>query len=478
MKIITTSTLMALLALTSAFAQLTIENAFPDLGFNRPVDIQNAGDDSDRLFVVEQSGRILVFPNQSDASNPDVFLDIRSAVLNGGNEEGLLGLAFHPNYTNNGYFYVNHSAANPRRNVIARYSVSENDPNKADPESEFVVLEFLQPYSNHNGGQLAFGPEGYLYIATGDGGSGGDPQGNGQNRATLLGKILRIDVDNTGDGLNYAIPADNPYAGNEEGFREEIWAYGLRNPWRFSFDPVTGRLWTGDVGQNQYEEIDIIEKGGNYGWNIMEGMHCFSPPSGCDQTGLELPVVEYSHALGASVTGGHVYRGASAPELEGLYMYADFGSGRIWTLEYDGVTEPVNELLENTGQNISTFGVDEAGELYYATFGGSIYKFSSTGTSTGFVPAGIEGFHIDGVYPNPAEGNGTLTVEFSKDNAGPVSVLLYDALGRLHRRHEYTDSNAGTNAVAFNTGNVARGMYRLVVMQSSGMRASVPVHIR
>mgnify|MGYP001262301701 CR=1 FL=1 len=252
------------------YAQYELEIAFPNLTFARPVDLQHAGDGSDRIFIVEQAGVIRVFANTSSVATADTFLNIQNRVNDSGNEEGLLGLAFHPNFATNGYFYVNYTASNPRRTVVARYRVSAN-PNRADANSEFVLLTVNQPYENHNGGQLAFGPDGYLYIGMGDGGSGGDPQNNGQDRRGLLGDMLRIDVDNPAGGLNYGIPPDNPFVGNTSGYREEIYAYGFRNPWRFSFDFVTGWLWVGDVGQGSREEVDIVEKGLNYGWRIMEG---------------------------------------------------------------------------------------------------------------------------------------------------------------------------------------------------------------
>ena len=243
-----------------------------------------------------------------------------------------------------------------------------------------MILEVPQPYGNHNGGQLAFGPDGFLYIALGDGGSGGDPHHHGQDRTTLLGSILRIDIDRTQGGKNYAVPHDNPFAGNTEGFREEIFAYGLRNPWRFSFDPQTKRLWAGDVGQDRpIEEIDIIEKGKNYGWNIMEGTLCYNPPSGCKTEGLEKPVWEYTRDDGRSITGGFVYRGKKVPALFGKYIYADFVSGRIWALEYNGKNPATNALIfHNPNLYISSFGTDRQNELYFCSFDGRIYTFAGT----------------------------------------------------------------------------------------------------
>lgn len=357
---------------------LRLVNAYPDLTFTRPVDFQVPDDGTNRVFVVEQAGHIKVFENDADTDAAEVFLDIRDRVRDGANEEGLLGLAFHPDFAQNGVFFVDHTAADPRRTVIARYEVDPTDPNRALPESEDVILEIAQPYGNHNGGQIAFGPDGYLYISMGDGGSGGDPQDNGQDPSTLLGALLRIDVDASSDGLAYGIPPDNPFAGGDEGFREEIYAYGLRNAWRFSFDEPTGRLWAADVGQNAYEEVDIVERGGNYGWNVMEGFHCFEPDEGCDREGLIEPIWEYSRDEGRSITGGHVYRGEAVPLLAGRYVVADYVSGRIWAVSYDGSVADAEELMD-TALAIVSFGVDRDGELYVLAFDGSIYRFESGG---------------------------------------------------------------------------------------------------
>lgn len=353
-----------------------VKAVFSKLSFTRPVDIQHANDNSNRLFVVEQEGIVSVFKNEASVSSKKTFLDIRSKVEDSGNEEGLLGLAFHSQYKTNGYFYVNYTANNPDRTVISRFKVSATNPDAADPASELILLTFNQPYSNHNGGQVSFGPDGYLYIAVGDGGSGGDPRGHGQNLKTLLGSILRIDVNKQENGKKYAIPSDNPFAGNKSGYKEEIYAYGLRNPWRLSFDPVTKKLWTGDVGQNAYEEIDIIEKGGNYGWNVMEGKHCFEPKNNCSRQGLKLPVWEYPRKEGISVTGGFVYRGPSLPALTGKYIYADYGSGKIWSLDAS-TSSPRNSLLTESNLNISSFGVDPKNELYICAFDGKIYMLTA-----------------------------------------------------------------------------------------------------
>lgn len=435
MKILFAHLMGLVLALASlcqpVSGQIELQQAFPALSFTRPVDLQHPGDGTNRLFVVEQRGVISVFENDPAAASKTTFLDIQERVDDSSNEEGLLGLAFHPDYENNGYFYVNYTATGPDRTLISRFKVSANNPNAAEPDSEVVIITIPKPFSNHNAGQLAFGPnDGYLYITTGDGGSGGDPQGNGQNRQTLLGSILRIDVDTTAPGLQYSIPPTNPFVGNTQGYREEIYAWGVRNPWRMSFDPVTGWLWAADVGQNAWEEIDIIENGKNYGWNIMEGNHCYNPPTGCNTAGLTLPVWEYSHNLGNSVTGGYVYRGPGVPELVGKYIYADFGSGRIWALEYDGVNPAVNNQLIDTPLLIASFGVDQNQELYICAFDGKIYRFKPTPTgSSGSLPVLPERFALGQNFPNPF--NPVTKIPYRLDQAGKASITIYDLNGKL-----------------------------------------------
>ena len=327
-------------------------------GLQRPVDLQHAGDGSGRLFVVEKPGRIRIAQEYQLLDEP--FLDITARVGDDGNEQGLLGLAFHPRYAENGLFYVNYTDNNGDT-VIARYRVTA-DPNIADPNSEAVLLNVEQPFGNHNGGVLDFGPDGYLYAGLGDGGSAGDPLGNAQKLDTFLGKILRLDVDN---GEPYAIPADNP-------FGNEIWAYGLRNPWRMSFD-ISGDLFIGDVGQNQWEEIDVIPAGSpggqNFGWNILEGTHSYA---GVPQDGLVPPVAEYNHQQGCSVTGGYVYRGQMR-EWWGIYFYGDYCSGKVWGLvNVDGQWQ--TQVLYETGVLITSFGVDEAGEVYIVTDKGQVLR--------------------------------------------------------------------------------------------------------
>ena len=361
-------------------ANYTIENAFPNLSFVDPVGVYTPNDGSNRLFVVEQEGRIKVFDNDPEVSNWDMFLDIDNIVDQDGGytEEGLLGLAFHPNFEENGYFYVNYTEHNPRRNVIARYTVSNNNPNQANYNSSQIILEVGQPYTNHNGGQMGFGPDdGYLYISFGDGGSAGDPLGHGQDLSTLLGSLIRIDVDNPSGGLNYGIPADNPFIAPLSA-RDEIYAYGLRNMWKFSWDLETGFLWGADVGQYEYEEINIIESGGNYGWNIMEGTSCYDSPN-CDEEGLEPPIWEYELYVDGvcSVTGGYVYRGPSLWSLAGKYVYGDWCTGDIWALTYSDNGNHSNEHLITSGINITSFGVDDNNELLICA-NSNIYKLTSS----------------------------------------------------------------------------------------------------
>jgi glucose/arabinose dehydrogenase len=335
------------------------------------VAIVDPGDNSGRLFIVEQPGVIRIYQAGRLLSEP--FLDIRQQVGSRGNEQGLLGLAFHPAYAQNGLFYVNYTDLNGDT-VVARFAVSSQDADRADAGSEQQLLFVRQPYPNHNGGSVVFGPDGYLYLGLGDGGSGGDPQGSGQSLDTPLGKILRIDVDS---GSPYAIPAGNPFSAPQA---PEIWAYGLRNPWRFSFDRLTGDLYVADVGQNQWEEVNYLPAGSppgaNFGWNYREGLHPYegTPPG---SSVLIDPVAEYDHAQGCSVTGGYVYRGEELPAWQGVYLYGDFCSGIIWGLVRDASGAWQKQVLFETGRNISSFGEDAAGELYLTDLNGAIYRLKA-----------------------------------------------------------------------------------------------------
>lgn len=367
---------IALLAFP-AQAQLTPATELFAQGLQTPVAMTFAPDQSGRLFILSQNGRIFIRSGTTQLPTP--FLDI-SALVTCCGEQGLLGLAFHPSYASNGFLYVYYSetSGNQLFNVVARYSVSASNPNLADPGSAQIVLRMADPYSNHNGGQLKFGRDGYLYIATGDGGAGGDPQNRAQNLNDLLGKILRIDVDSTSP---YAIPPTNPFVGRT-GVRGEIWAYGLRNPWRFTFDRLTGDMFIGDVGQGQWEEIDFQPAGSsggeNYGWRVMEGAHCYNATS-CNQANLTLPILEYDHGLGCSVTGGYRYRGTVSPRLRGMYLYGDYCSGRIWGARPDANGVWTARLLLDTTLNIVSFAEDAGGEVYVIQQSGSIHRLVDNG---------------------------------------------------------------------------------------------------
>lgn len=337
--------------------------------FRRPVQAVVAPGDVETVYVVEQAGRIIAMKNTQEASKPRVVLDIKDAVHDKHNEEGLLSLAFHPEHADNGRLVVYYSANKPRRGVVSEFRMNE-DRTAIDPSSERVLLEVEQPWGNHNGSTVLFGPDGMLYVSYGDGGAANDPYGAGQDRSNLLGTVVRIDVDRKDEGLEYAIPADNPFVG-VEGVRGEIWAYGLRNVWRMSFDRETGQLWGGDVGQNAWEEIDIITKGGNYGWKPREGFVAFEGYRGevdPDANYID-PVTVYPRDKGISVTGGYVHRGDVQPSMEGIYFYADYGSGRIWGLRHDGtnVTDE-REVFQKGGYFISSFGELADGRLVVCVF--------------------------------------------------------------------------------------------------------------
>jgi glucose/arabinose dehydrogenase len=341
-----------------------------------PLGMVTTGDGNGRLYVVTQDGQVRIVEDQRLVEQP--FLDISGQITTGG-ERGLLGVAFHPRIGDDPRVFTDYTDEQGNT-VVSSWTVSA-DLTRADPDSESVLLRVKQPFANHNGGALQFGPDGFLYISLGDGGSGGDPQGNGQNLDTPLAKILRIDVDNTTGRTPYAIPADNPFR-EQAGARPETWVSGLRNPWRITFDRETGDLWIGDVGQGAFEEIDVVRAssggGQNFGWNIMEGRHCFAPRDGCTSDGLTPPVTEYGHGGGeCSVTGGYVYRGTAWPNLRGGYLFGDYCSGRMWAI--DAAASEVDEptLVLESGHTISSFGEDDAGELYVTDLGGSLLRVTA-----------------------------------------------------------------------------------------------------
>jgi len=356
---------------------LKMERAFPELRILRPTVFTTAGDGTDRIFTTTQQGIINVMPNDQKITEIGTFLDISDKVMykDKENEEGLLGLAFHPKFKENGQFFVYYTTRDAAHtSVISRFRVSKDDPKVADPESEEELMRIPQPFWNHNGGNIIFGPDGYLYIGLGDGGSANDPMGHGQNLETLLGSILRIDVDHQEEGKKYAVPKDNPFVGKKNA-QPEIYAYGVRNIWGMSFDKKTGLFWAADVGQNIWEEIDIIVKGGNYGWNVREGFHKFAGKEDKTPEGMIDPIWEYHHDLGKSITGGHVYRGKRLPDLVGYYIYADYVTGRVWALKYDEKAKKVTENRSIASETMPymSIGEDADGEIYLCDAFGQIW---------------------------------------------------------------------------------------------------------
>ncbi|WP_347922196.1 PQQ-dependent sugar dehydrogenase [Pontimicrobium sp. SW4] len=418
---------ICLLASTYSFTQ-TIDIQSFATGLDMPVNIKNAGDD--RLFVLEQRGYIRII-NTNGSVNVTPFLDINNLVIDingGGDERGLLGLAFHPNYSTNGYFYVNY-IDNNGDTVISRFEVSSTDANIANQNSEFIILSINQPYSNHNGGDMAFGPDGYLYIASGDGGAGGDPQNRAQDLSTLLGKMIRIDINNTSNGNNYAIPANNPfYNDGDTNTRDEIWAYGLRNPWRFSFDRQTGDIWIADVGQGEYEEINMAPStvaGLNYGWRCYEGNNTFNNTGCPDVSTLTFPIGEYSHSnsgnFKCSISGGYRYRGSAYPNFIGLYFFADYCSDEIGTLQNNGNSWNMSFSDQFNGNRWVSFGEDINGELYIVGLNsGTIYRIIDTDTSTWYEDADNDTFGNPNVSQTTAnQPNGYVANNTDCDDTNP-----------------------------------------------------------
>ncbi|MGZ8437555.1 MAG: PQQ-dependent sugar dehydrogenase [Candidatus Limnocylindrales bacterium] len=350
-------------------------------GLSKPLLLTNAGDGSGRLFVVEQTGKIRIIKGGRLLAAP--FLDL-SASVSGGNEQGLLGLAFHPGYRSNGKLYVSYTDRNGT-SILREYRVSASNPDRVNRSSGRTLLSLRQPYANHNGGNIAFGPDGDLYVGFGDGGSAGDPGNRAQNLGTLFGKLLRIDVNRRTGTLPYGIPPTNPFVGRPG--LDQIWAYGLRNPWRWSFDRATGDLWIGDVGQDAWEEVDRAMashgrnagRGLNFGWKVMEASHCYAPSSGCARSGKTLPLTEYGHADGrCSITGGFVYRGSRYPDLVGAYLFADYCSGEIWFVDRGAARGTRPTLALDTNALITSFGQDQAGELYLTDGNGSVYRVTDS----------------------------------------------------------------------------------------------------
>ncbi|MEZ4990177.1 MAG: PQQ-dependent sugar dehydrogenase [Saprospiraceae bacterium] len=422
-------TIFTLLLLCSQFfllpAQISLSVDLISNAFSVPVDIATAGDE--RLFIVEKDARIRILHPDGQV-NEQSFLDIDDRVGSNGSERGLLGLAFHPDYSENGYFFVYYTN-NSGNSVVSRFEVSAGNPDQADPESEKILLTVPQPFANHNGGDLNFGPDGYLYISLGDGGSGGDPNNNGQNRLTLLGTILRIDIDN---GDPYAIPDDNPFA-EDDATLDEIWALGLRNPWRFSFDRLTGDMWIGDVGQEKVEEIDFQPAGSpggiNYGWRCYEGNITFNTSNCGPSSDYQFPIFTYESNLpiGCSVNGGFVYRGATYPLMYGKYLFSDYCSGKIWALSQTEAEEWVStELYDGSNYSFSAMGEDHQGEIYIASINGGIYQLRDQTTGT------TEHNTLDvrlAISPNPFDQVITVSAELPEN--GRYRLRLVNALGQV-----------------------------------------------
>jgi glucose/arabinose dehydrogenase len=427
--------IVALVFLPGSVHATYVFDAFPKLpSFDFPIGVEDPMDGTDRLFVPERGGLIYVIQNDATVSTRTLFLDL-SALLTTTTEGGLLGLAFHPNYENNRFFYVTYTAENPRREVLARYSANPSNPNVALPGSQLVILEIPKSNLYHNGGRIAFGPDGYLYWSLGEDGIAHFAQ----DLTQWNGKLLRIDVDHPSGGNQYGIPAGNPFVGSGGGVHEEIWAFGFRNPWRFSFDPPTGRLWLGDVGDSAWEEINIVLKGRNYGWPRMEGNDCFDPET-CDTTGLNIvaPLYTYAHIGSASITGGFVYHGSTIPSLVGKYIYADFITGDVKALSWNGVNPPTNSFV-TTLSSIPSFGVDKNGELLIASFDGNIYRLFATPTTVQ-TPAFSAALSIG---PNPF--HDALTIKVTLPTASPVELSVYDVAG--HRVARLMSGNAAARAV-------------------------------
>ncbi|MEP7317756.1 MAG: PQQ-dependent sugar dehydrogenase [Panacibacter sp.] len=439
-------------------------------GYNLPLDIQNCKDS--RLFIVQKDGKIMI-ADSTGKKLKTPFLNISNRITTAGEEQGLLGLAFDPNYSTNGYFYVNYVDLN-EHTQISRFKVSAANANKANVTSEKFLLNVAQPYANHNGGCMRFGPDGYLYISMGDGGSGGNPENTAQDLSSLLGKILRIDVHS---GTTYGIPPTNPYA-NSSTARKEIWASGMRNPWRFSFDAQTGDLWIGDVGQDAWEEIDLQNAndagGKNYGWRCYEGNHAYNT-SGCQpQSNYSSPIVEYPHSNGdCSITGGFVYRGSRYPQLLGKYVYCDYCSGTFRSVNKKNGNWVSKDLFKGNTYSYSSFGEDRNKELFVANFSnGNIYRVAS-GSTIAASDESAEAItaHTDilNVYPNPAAGN--LNIKYRSEKTGSCNIIIYNAGGdKIYTARKIL--SAGLNIWNIALPKVAKGNYYLKLYDDNGLQLS------
>ncbi len=441
------------------YAQQVGINLYAD-GFSNPVDIKNANDD--RLFIVEKAGVIKIIDDQQNV-NTTPFLDINSLVSNSGGERGLLGLAFHPNYNSNGFFFVNY-INNSGNTVVSRFVTNPPDSDIADPNSEVILMTIDQPFSNHNGGDLAFGEDGYLYIATGDGGSGSDPGNRSQDLTTLLGKLLRINVNNSGANPNYAIPADNPFVSDANALNE-IWAYGLRNPWRFSFDRTNNELWIADVGQFDIEEINKVSTstgGINYGWRCYEGNEEFINTAECpDESTLTFPVSQYTHTNSGlskcSITGGYNYQGSQFPAFINTYFFADYCSDEIGTLVFENNTWNMSFTSPFNNKGFTSFGEDTNGELYIAAAStGEIFRIVDTNLSVD-----ENSLNIIKIYPNPV--TDYLTIDLQSSINTLSEIVIYN----VHGKHIKTISNINDLKINISVSNMASGLYFMEISDSN-----------
>lgn len=452
------------------YSQYTLQNVFSSTTFVNPLEAAIPPDGTDRLFIVGQRGVIKVVYPSSPSTAGKTFLDISDKVVPSGLEPGLLGFAFHPNYAVNGYFYVYYNPVGlTTTERIARYQVSPTNPDSAIKSSEFIVMTNTMSSASHYGGKIAFGKDNYLYIAWGMGTGQNDPPNNAQNLTLLLGKILRINVDVPSGGNNYSIPSDNPFVDSTGGQRKEIYAWGFRNPWKFNFDS-TGRMWCADVGQGSYEEIDIVEKGKNYGWKIMEGNHCFSPATNCDTNGLVKPIFEYPHSDGLSINGGYVSYGNSLPNLKGKYIYGDWSSKKIWALTYDGINPTTTQLLTTAAANIASFGMDKNKNIYVLCTGDSkVYKLVDNTVSAEPYETNLPTeFLLKQNYPNPF--NPVTYIQFNLKEKSDIKLEVFNLEGKRVAVILNENKDAGEYGVRFDAVSYPSGIYyyKLTAAGASG----------
>lgn len=445
------------LPVSFCYSQYTLQNVFSSTTFNKPLEMAVPPDGTDRLFIVGQRGVITIVNPSSPSIPGKTFLDISDKVTTSGLEPGLLGLAFHPNYSVNRYFYVYYTTPNALTEILARYQVSPSNPDSALKSTEFIIFQNTLLTASHFGGKIAFGKDNYLYMGVGMGTGQNDPPNNAQNLSLPLGKILRINVDTTAGGNNYGIPATNPFKDSVGTQRKEIYAWGFRNPWKFNFDS-TGRMWCADVGQVTKEEIDIVNIGKNYGWRIMEGTGCFNP-NPCDTTGLIKPVYEYPRSDGSSITGGYVSYTNQLPALKGKYIYGDYTNGKIWALTYDGINPTTNIMLMDSPYNISSFGMDKNKNIYVCSIGDSkIYKLIDNTVSIELTNTTVpSNFLLKQNYPNPF--NPVTNIQFNISERANVKLEIYSSNGKLVLEAMNEIKDAGEYNLKFDATSYASGIY-------------------